>query len=52
MKFDQKFFPFEAEFSDLGPGESFNFCVILKNVDTTVHHRQTEGHTVLILKYI
>ena len=49
VKFNQKFLSFEAEFSDLGPRESFYFGKVLEDIDSTVHHSKSKGYSVLVL---
>ena len=39
VKFDEEFLPFEADFSDFGPGEGVDFGQILEDCDSAVDHR-------------
>ena len=40
MKFNQEFFPLEAEFSNLGPREGVNLGVVLEHKNTHMRYRQ------------
>lgn len=49
MEFYEELFSFEAEFSNLGPGEGVDLCGGLEDEDSEVSHSQGEGDSFVVL---
>ena len=49
VKLDEKLLPLKAELPNLGPGEGVDLGTGLEHEDTKVGHRQTKGHSLVVL---
>ena len=50
VEFDQKLFPLETKFSNLGPGKCVDFGAILEDENSRMGDCQVEGNTFVVLR--